>query len=235
MKKLLWLLLAYSANALPTSRQDVDNAITSNNSSAKEIFNLIYQTNYWYCGESVSGEGSTMYSTETIRQILPYIIEKLSIKTMLDAPCGDYHWMKTVNLSIEQYIGVDIVPELIENNKKQYGTENKIFECCDLIEDSLPQVDLILCRDCLAHLSFFDAQKVINNFKKSGSKYLLATTNPATRHNKDIRTGQTWAYNLRLKPFLFPKPLLIIEENSAEPASKEFRKSLGLWVIEELP
>jgi hypothetical protein len=44
-----------------------------------------------------------------------------SAKTLLDAGCGDFNWMRHVNLKLDQYIGIDVVPELICENQRQFG------------------------------------------------------------------------------------------------------------------
>ena len=47
------------------------------------------------------------------------VLEKLEIKSFLDIPCGDYNWISTVDKIGIQYIGRDIVAEIIESNKKE--------------------------------------------------------------------------------------------------------------------
>ncbi|MDR3550953.1 MAG: DUF6492 family protein [Candidatus Babeliales bacterium] len=217
------------------SRKALDKVIGQKKLSAQEIFDRIYATNYWSGDESISGGGSNLATTVALRTELPKILSMLHVKSLLDAPCGDFNWMKSLELDVEEYIGVDIVQALIQENARKYGDGQKTFICRNLITDSLPQVDFILCKDCLAHLSFEDALAVIRNFKASGSKYLFVTTNLGPRDNQNIKTGQTSPYNLELSPFNFPKPLLVVEETSAEPHSRQYRKSMGLWELKDIP
>src|SRR5215213_5906369 len=79
---------------------------------AQAQFTDIYRRNLWGEAESVSGSGSTMAETEDIRGYLPELLQRLGARSLLDIPCGDFHWMKTVDLGIDRYIGADIVPEL---------------------------------------------------------------------------------------------------------------------------
>lgn len=234
IKLFLLSVLIISNITLTLSRTEVERMILSGKHTPSELFNNMYFVNYWCGDESVSGGGSTLASTEIIRKELPKIIQTLDIKSLLDAPCGDFNWMKTLNLPIEKYYGADIIQDLIANNKRHYQNERNNFYCLDLITDALPQADLILCRDCLAHLSLDNAFAVIKNFKRSGAKYLLATTHIATRINKNINTGETSPYNLQLSPFNFPTPMLLVEETSAEDHSRTSRKSLGLWRLEDI-
>jgi hypothetical protein len=46
---------------------------------------------------------------------MPPLIEKFSIKSMFDAPCGDFNWMKLVLDKVKvDYVGADIVKPLID-------------------------------------------------------------------------------------------------------------------------
>ncbi len=201
----------------------------------KEIFTNVYKNNLWRSKESVSGTGSSYEQTKAIIKEIPRLIELFQIKTMLDAPCGDFNWMKNVKLNIDQYIGADIVSELIKLNNQKYSNLKRGFLNLDIIVDPLPEVDLILCRDCFVHLSFDDVRKALNNLKRSGSKYLLTTTFTNPRHNIDSRTGYEWRpLNLQLAPFHFPKPIYIINENCTEEGMLYSDKSLALWKLNTL-
>ena len=152
---------------------------------------------------------------------------------MLDAPCGDFHWMKEIQLGDVEYIGVDIVSDAIEKAKKTYSTYLRTFRLIDIIEDELPRVDLIFCRDALVHFPYREVRLTLMNFKRSGSAYLLTTTFP--RHvNTDVKYMSLWRpLNLEAAPFNFPKPLLILNENC--PERDYVDKSLALWRTEDLP
>lgn len=201
--------------------------------SREEVFNDIYYRNRWGDRESVSGRGSNLKQTLVIIKKIPILLEKLNIKTMLDAPCGDFYWLKEAQLNLERYIGCDIVADLITTNQLSYGNEVREFINLDLATDPLPQVDLIFCRDCLVHLSFKDAIAVIKNFQKSNSQYLLTTTYPGILENKDIVTGDWRAIDLRLPPYNFPNMLEIIDEETTE--RKDYpQKSLGLWKLSDI-
>jgi len=147
--------------------------------SVEEIFARIYKGKGWRLGESVSGPGSDLVYTETISKELPRLVQDLGVKTLLDIPCRDFNWMKEISLDLDLYIGADIVEELIMLNNQRYAQDNSFprrFEKLDVARDRLPKVDLVLCRDCLVHLSSDDIFKALQNIKKSGSKYLLCTT-----------------------------------------------------------
>lgn len=197
------------------------------------IFTKIYETNYWGSKETFSGGGSEVTVTKNIRPEITALIERFQIKSIADAPCGDFNWMKLVDLGTCKYIGIDIVKALIDKNSKLFASQFREFKHRNLIEDEIDKVDLILCRDMLAHLTNEQIFNVLRNFKKSGSKYLLATTNIRTKENVDIQTPGDWRLlNLELPPFNFPKPLALIEEDV--PFEGERGKHLGLWYLEDI-
>ena len=178
------------------------------------IFSFIYKHNLWENEESVSGRGSTLARTTVIRKEIPSLFKELNVHSLLDAPCGDFNWMRQIELELEMYIGVDVVPELIFRNNEMFASPTKKFILLDISKDTLPSVDVILCRDCLIHFSLEDIDATIKNFKRSKSKYLLATNHIDVKKNVEIRTGEWRSVNLQLPPFNFPAPLKLIIEDA---------------------
>jgi hypothetical protein len=144
--------------------------------------------------------------------------------------------MQQVELGSVAYIGGDIVPDLIEQNNAKYQSASRQFVVLDLMKDQLPQADMLLCRDCLIHLSFRDIELAIKNIVKSGIPYLLTTHYPHLTLNADIVTGDFRAINLQLPPFRFPKPITVIPEDIF-PELKDnpnFIRELALWRTQDL-
>ena len=198
------------------------------NYTTEKIFTEIYEKNMWTDKESRSGTGSSLKKTKSLRKVLPELFKDYSINSILDIPCGDFNWMREVNLKSISYIGADIVEEINQNNIKKYSAENKKFVKMDILKDNLPKVDLILCRDLFIHFSYEDIFKAVTNIKKSGSKFLLTTSFMAEKKNKNCSTGGWHPINLLIKPFSFPNPLKMIDEEDIK------RRSLLLWNISDL-
>jgi hypothetical protein len=195
------------------------------------IFVEHYQENSWGCSESVSGEGSTLDQTVAIRVALPQVIKDFQIQTMLDIPCGDFNWMKLLDLPVH-YIGADVVENIVVENQKRFGNHSRSFTKLDLTGDTLPKVDLIFCRDCLFHFSYNHIFSALSHIKRSCSRYLLTTTNTQLHQNKNIVTGEFRRLNLQISPFSLPAPLLIIDEKCPNPDKPD--KCMGLWRICDL-
>lgn len=185
--------------------------------------------------ESVCGPGSSLSQTDEIRRMLPVLISETGARSFLDAPCGDFNWMRHVALPVDRYIGIDALRELILENQRKFGGPQRSFINLDIIHDELPQVDLIFCRDCLVHFSYEDIFNSLKHFRNSGSQYLLTTTFPQWQGNKQINTGQWRPLNLQIYPFDFPPPLRTINEKCTENDCRYSDKSLSLWRLADLP
>ncbi len=190
----------------------------------QSVFEKIYQDNLWGDAESRSGSGSGLAATEKIRTGLLDTIQRLGVHSMVDAPCGDFYWLSTIELGrhLTSYWGFDIVPQVIARNKERWATDNISFEAADLAKSIPPRADLILCRHLLIHLTLEDGLHVLRNFKNSGSQYLMITNQPQTERNEEIRfTGSYRPINLYLPPFNFPKPLFSIDDAQAPDDTSE--------------
>lgn len=203
----------------------------------QDAFTQVYVQNFWGDKESVSGSGSNLKQTETVRTKLRTLCDELNIKTIVDAACGDYNWMKELNYPFEQYIGIDIVPDLITRNNRLYASKCVSFEHKNITRDELPKADLIICRDCLVHLHFDEIKAALKRFKESGSTYLLITTFTKPRPNTRIgRHGHWRPLNMELPPFNLPEPILYLNENCTEANNKDSfdDKCLGLWRLADI-
>jgi hypothetical protein len=197
-----------------------------------DVFTMHFGDNrYWGSEESRSGEGSELKQTEIIRQELPRLVATYRLQSMLDIPCGDFNWMQTIDLAIP-YTGADIVEEIVRMNQQKYTHDRRSFLKLNLTCDELPKVDLVLCRDCLFHFSYENVFLALDSIKRSGSTYLLTTTNTGVKQNHDIVTGEFRRLNLQIAPFSLPEPLLLIDENCPNPNIPD--KHLGLWRIADL-
>jgi len=200
----------------------------------QRVFTQIYQEGAWRGKESVSGPGSDLEQTRVVIEALPQLLEELSIESMLDIPCGDWNWMRTLDLRGIRYIGGDIVPELVDEVRARHAGPGREFRHLDLIRDPLPEVDLVFCRDCLVHLSHADVRAALQNVVRSRSKYLLTTTFASRAENKDIPTGRWRPLNLERAPFGFPRPQRVINEGCSERNGALDDKALALWRVADL-
>ena len=192
----------------------------------KERFAEVYRTEEWSNGREfpLSGRGSSLEHTAGVRrnltQIVKTLFDKRRVLKILDAPCGDMAWMPTWLGELMDagwrldYGGVDVVDFVIEHNVRSVSLRHERlkrleFRCCDVAKDALPAVDLIICKELVNHLCFADIFDVLRNFTRSGSRYVVITSN-AGWDNVELQMTTPEAsrhiYLLRA-PFHLPKPV----------------------------
>jgi hypothetical protein len=181
-------------------------------SSIKQRFTEIYHSNYWDDTHSLSGSGSNLKSTKGVIKQLPVLIKKFNINSILDAPCGDFYWMKNVLNKVNiNYLGGDIVGKIVNSNNSKYKSKKINFTKINIISDALPSAQLMICRDCLFHFSYNDIFMFFKNFIKSNIKFLLVTSHQNDRNkflNKDIITGDFRKIDLFSEQFNFRKTFI---------------------------
>ena len=207
--------------------------IFSNNSKEKR-FELIYKKNFWSSKETSSGLGSELKNTINLRKELSAIINEYKFRRILDAPCGDFNWIKDLITKNIHYTGCDIVEDIIKDNNSKYKNINTKFVKLDITNDKLPDADLMICRDCLIHLSFESTKLFLDNFKKSKIDYILLTSyelkdNKSSFINKDIPDGEFREINMLEEPFNLPEPVKKILDKDQQTINSAFYCYMNLY------
>lgn len=202
----------------------------------EEVFSEIVEANLWGNSESVSGSGSTLDGTAPAREALARLLSELRIRSMVDVPCGDCNWMKSLLVEgiVERYLGLDIVASLVERNRSEKAISGVTFAQWDLCQGPPPRSDLVLCRDLVIHLPLSDAQRALANLAASGAPYLVLGSYRGVGRNREILTGQWRPLDLEKRPFGLSRPRWWAREGVFEIDGEEVEKGLGLWTPEEL-
>jgi glycosyltransferase involved in cell wall biosynthesis len=146
-----------------------------NEKSLEEIFTDIYERNLWggNPGEYFSGSGSDESVARPYAKAVNDFIRQLAIRSVVDLGCGDFRVGSLVNSPDIDYLGVDVVPALIDRNEALYGSSQVAFECLDIVNDELPDADLCLVRQVLQHLSNRQITILLSKLEKY--RYVLIT------------------------------------------------------------
>jgi len=223
--------------------------MTNNMVNYKNIFTEIYDNNGFGSLESKSGPGSTLDETQKLREKIKSIVKDKNIKSVVDIPCGDFNWMKEIVFNFDSYIGGDIVEKAIEENNKRYSNSVIKFISFDIVNDEIPQGDLLIVRDIIGHFPIEDGIKIMNNILNSKCKYLLSTTwakkvgdkwipcekNDIHRENEGVDYGRFYPVNLMSEPFNLPNAEIYLEEDVVvDNFENGNRKTLALWDLDKI-
>jgi len=154
----------------------------------------------------------------------------------VDAPCGDCNWQTQIEgFDAVQYTGLDIVPDLIRNNRQRFSNLTNVhYAEADFMVDPIPpNPDLVICRDAIMHNTLRDGVQAYLNFERSGATYIATTwfqwpdDVPDGTENPMINPGGFFKVDLFRPPFNFSKPLFFIAEG--EDGNAGMGKSFGIW------
>jgi SAM-dependent methyltransferase len=215
----------------------------------KDIFSNIYDNHGFGSLESRSGPGSTLDETQKLRESIKKIIKDKNIKSVVDIPCGDFNWMKEIVFNFDSYIGGDIVKKAIEENNERYSNSRIKFIEFDIVNDEIPNGDLLIVRDIIGHFPIEDGVKILKNILNSKCKYLLSTTwakkigndwfpcekNDVHRENEGVDYGRFYPVNLMSNPFNLPNAEIYLEEDvMVDNFENGNRKTLALWDLDKI-
>jgi hypothetical protein len=203
--------------------------------SRARVFRQIFLLNKWGSAESVSGPGSTLRATTSVRKEIARIVRDYRCRSILDIPCGDFNWMKDTDLPDVTYIGADIVADIVSRNRELYSSSRRQFLQLDVVSDQLPKADLLICRDLFLHLSFADIQASLHNIRRSGCRLALLSSHPNVTSNTDIHTGGGRPVNICIPPFEFPCPLQVIDENWNDQRGPLYNRAMLLLHVDQWP
>lgn len=199
--------------------------------SLREQWKKLYDRKIKYSYVGLWGKGTNLNKKYGLLSAeLPNIFKELNIKTFLDCGCGNFFWLNKIKWNGVNYLGVDIVPELIESNKKNYPDFK--FDCVNIVEEEIPTVDMVFVRSVFIHLENKDIIKALANIKRSGSKYLMATTSPNMPDNVDTKYLMLRKRSLTKPPFNLPNPLRYVKEHYEEQLNSF--TCMGIWEVSKL-
>jgi len=183
--------------------------------SKAEAFASIYREAVWPGRFSASGPGSDPFHpmVRIALSALDMAVDALDITSILDAACGDAGWITSNFLSRRpgiQYVGVDIVAHIVEDNRKRYPSLR--FLTLDLghpsNDEPLPPVDLVFSKETLNHMYVQDAVLALQRFQTTRARYLLTNiTRGAPNYVGALKGGhQNYVqYDYSLPPFNLKK------------------------------
>lgn len=194
----------------------------SESEARRRIFQDIYQRNLWgndggskfFSGVGSRGDAAAVYVRHMAQLLQDHAREQSRPLTIVDLGCGDFQVGRALleRLPGMNYVGCDIVPELVAHNNATFGSTRVRFCQLDLVSDPLPEGDVCLVRQVLQHLSNADIQSF---FQRADYPWIYLTEgHPVLRTGKvnpdkaaghevrfDWRTGRGRGVELDRPPF----------------------------------
>jgi len=146
--------------------------------SPREAFSLIYERHMWGRNESedfFSGSGSheEEISGSYVAAVRQFLVNLPSKPDAVDLGCGDFNVGKQIRDLCNAYVACDVVPALIERNRKVFSEYDVDFRCLDITEDPLPDGEVIFVRQVLQHLTNEQISRFVR--KLGNQKFLVLT------------------------------------------------------------
>ena len=166
-------------------------------------FNRIYAEGTWgkdVAGEGTSGTGSTLEITRDYRVYVEDFMKTHSVKSVVDAGCGDWSFSSAMDWGDASYLGVDIASDVIAAVRTKHEKGRIKFQVGD-ITDELPAAELLISKDVLQHLSNELVHKFIRNNLRKGKYKWVILTNDRGSENRDVASGGYRAIDLAAPPF----------------------------------
>jgi len=116
---------------------------------AANPFSNIYASDAWTMG---SGPGSLHAVNRPFIDFLTNFIHNNDVHSIVDFGCGDWQYMKSVDLSGVRYLGLDVVDDVLSMVRKRHGRSNISFARTPENLADIPEGDLIIFKDVLIHL-----------------------------------------------------------------------------------
>lgn len=168
-----------------------------------DTFNRIYAEGTWgkdVAGKGTSGTGSTLEITREYRAYVEDFMKKHSVKSVVDAGCGDWSFSSAMDWGDASYLGVDIASDVIAAVRNKHEKGKIKFQVGD-ITDELPAAELLISKDVLQHLSNELVHKFIRNNLRKGKYKWVILTNDRGSENRDVASGGYRAIDLAARPF----------------------------------
>lgn len=176
----------------------------------ERAFDTIYKQGVWGRdteGKGTSGGGSTLKHGTFFIDYVQKFINTHEVHSIVDVGCGDWALAEHIDWGDRDYLGIDVVQDLIERNRERHSTEKIHFMHLDAGRQELPSGDLLICKDVLCHLPLIYIHHIlaqINQFKYC----ILVCDFAQMKRNKDCNVGDWRPLDLTKSPFyLQPKKM----------------------------
>lgn len=132
-----------------------------------ERFGRIYREKLWgevQQADFFSGYGSVPEVVEPYISSVRTLLSERPPVDVVEIGCGDFAVASRLTDLARTYTACDVVPELIERNRRRFVRDNLTFMAIDAVTDPLPPGDLVIVRQVFQHLRNDQIQAILGKF-----------------------------------------------------------------------
>lgn len=171
--------------------------------SATDVFSDVYERDLWNGG---SGPGSAPENSEVYRRFLQEFLDGFDYPVkVVDLGCGDWRIGELMDWLGVDYVGVDVVPEVVEANRRRDTPDNVSFVCLDALVDDLPEGDVLVVKDVLQHWPNADVLRLLDAAEERFTFTVVTNDVSSKSHpakvNSDIALGDWRPVDIERAPF----------------------------------
>ena len=113
-----------------------------------------------------SGDGSIPEVVEPYVSSVRTFLSQRPPSDVVEIGCGDFAVASRLIDLARTYTACDVVPELIERNRRMFVRDNLTFRAIDAVTDPLPPGDLVIVRQVFQHLRNDQIQAILRKFAR---------------------------------------------------------------------
>lgn len=123
---------------------------------------------------------------------LPELLRLIKAKSVFEVGCGQSHVWDIPGI---EYIGADLCGDLIDDNKRNHP--KVAFVRFDALRDEIPRSDVIIAKDLFECMPNAEVRIILQKIYMSGSKWLVASTDPKVKDRPNTDEGIYRPINLQ--------------------------------------
>lgn len=199
-------------------------------------FEQIYSKNLWSGGGS--GYGSSPGFTRPYREWLANFLQSVrpgpTVLKIIDFGCGDWQSSKLIDWTGSQYLGYDVVPQVIQQNQRLYAQDHVKFQLVSVDFSDITDfvADVLIIKDVMQHWPLAMVQQFLQlPWQVERALFINDTAYPDRKKvvNADCGLGGFQLRNLALPPFNLPVQDVLSWESPEDPVKFPGRKTVQLW------
>ena len=129
-----------------------------------------------------------------------FLLDLIVPSKIIDGGCGLSTFIPTLMGETTQYLGIDILPDLI-NIQNSNIRNNCEYLCKDITTDTLPYADIIILSDVIQFFNNHTIKKLFYNIKRNGIQRVLLTSNNNSTNFTESVNGFGRQVNILTGPF----------------------------------